>query len=349
MLNAHPYNSWLGFNFLTPPNDFDDDLLYLESSAIPMETFYYGLYKINASIWNTDSDIIEKKGEFYMDFRDANYPGYVPPLPVIGGGTDFWIKYEGNTQPYFFYRATAPAQNDNNHNSLFEELFEDLWTLISSSEVIPIWKFKLSTNDYVPSTVSFQNFWQNCLVLIPSATGSKPRLVWGAHPTITVENYVIYRAVSSTPLSNPESSANLIATVSSSTFEYTDNSILLGPVDYVYYFVKGKYRQGYLLTSRTNIVDTRGGLYKENTNEEINIPDKLEITNFPNPFNPTTTINYAIPENGFTELKVYNIYGELVEILVSGNKEAGSYSVRFPSSGGCLASGVYLYTLTSGR
>ena len=178
---------------------------------------------------------------------------------------------------------------------------------------------------------------------------NNPRLVWAPHPTITVENYVIYRAVSSTPLSNPETTANLIATVSSSTFEYTDNSILLGPVDYVYYFVKGKYRQGYLLTSRTNIVDTRGGLYKENTNEEINIPDKLEITNYPNPFNPSTTINYTLPEDGFTELKVYNIYGQLIETLVSGNKEAGSYTARFPSNGRELASGVYLYTLTSGK
>ena len=277
--------------------------------------FAYGVYKL----------IFPDEKVCYLDFRDSRIREGI--FPNYGVSIDLYFLFDnGNlsmarTTPYDFYPF--------NNGKLF--------------------KYNEIFNLGIPQTTEFNSFWQNCLVLIPSETGNKPRLVWGAHPTITVENYAIYRAVSSTPLSNPESSANLIATVSSSTFEYTDNSILLGPVDYVYYFVKGKYRQGYLLTSRTNIVDTRGGLYKENTNEEINIPDKLEITNFPNPFNPTTTINYAIPENGFTELKVYNIYGELVEILVSGNKEAGSYSVRFPSSGGCLASGVYLYTLTSGR
>ncbi|MFC2101819.1 amidohydrolase family protein [Bacteroidota bacterium] len=72
--------------------------------------------------------------------------------------------------------------------------------------------------------------------------------------------------------------------------------------------------------------------------------------NYPNPFNETTEIIYTIPNAGFIELKVINIYGEEVAKLVSENKEAGRYSITYDA--GNLTSGVYycsLQFLTSGR
>lgn len=69
--------------------------------------------------------------------------------------------------------------------------------------------------------------------------------------------------------------------------------------------------------------------------------------NFPNPFNPTTTISYGIPERGNVELNVYNVLGVKVATLVSEVKEPGTYEARFDASG--LASGMYLYELRSGN
>lgn len=69
--------------------------------------------------------------------------------------------------------------------------------------------------------------------------------------------------------------------------------------------------------------------------------------NFPNPFNPTTTISYAIKDNGLVKLKVYDILGTEVAELVNELKEAGNYSVTFNAS--VLPSGIYFYTLTSGN
>ncbi len=69
---------------------------------------------------------------------------------------------------------------------------------------------------------------------------------------------------------------------------------------------------------------------------------KLE-QNFPNPFNPSTTINFSITNAGFTSLKVYDILGKEVASLVNGNLAAGKYSADFDASD--LTSGVYFYKL----
>ena len=65
--------------------------------------------------------------------------------------------------------------------------------------------------------------------------------------------------------------------------------------------------------------------------------------NVPNPFNPTTTINFTMGETGAASLKVYDLSGREVATLVNGNVERGEHSVAFDASN--LSSGVYFYTL----
>ncbi len=69
--------------------------------------------------------------------------------------------------------------------------------------------------------------------------------------------------------------------------------------------------------------------------------------NYPNPFNPTTKIEYSIPKSGYVSLKVYNLLGQVVVTLFSGNQKAGNYITTF--DGANLASGVYMYRLQSGN
>ncbi len=67
---------------------------------------------------------------------------------------------------------------------------------------------------------------------------------------------------------------------------------------------------------------------------------------FPNPFNPVTNIRYAIPQRGNVTLKVYDILGREISVLVNEIKEAGIYTVSF--DGNKFASGVYFYRLQAG-
>jgi len=69
--------------------------------------------------------------------------------------------------------------------------------------------------------------------------------------------------------------------------------------------------------------------------------------NYPNPFNPSTKIEYTLPTDGYTELKVYDLMGNSITTLVSETKTAGSYEIVFDASH--IPSGVYFYTLTSGE
>jgi endonuclease/exonuclease/phosphatase family metal-dependent hydrolase len=73
-------------------------------------------------------------------------------------------------------------------------------------------------------------------------------------------------------------------------------------------------------------------------------PMEIELfQNYPNPFNPTTVIKYQVPELSFVTIKVYDVLGNDVAILVKEEKTAGSYEVRF--DGTRLTSGVYFYTM----
>ena len=87
-------------------------------------------------------------------------------------------------------------------------------------------------------------------------------------------------------------------------------------------------------------------------------PDRVVIPtdffleqNFPNPFNPSTTIRYEVPNRTPVSIRVYNLLGQQIRTLYEGIKDAGRYEVRWDGrdmSGKPVASGLYLYRLEAG-
>jgi len=74
------------------------------------------------------------------------------------------------------------------------------------------------------------------------------------------------------------------------------------------------------------------------------LPTSVELSqNFPNPFNPSTTIQYAVPAQSTVRLAVYDMLGREVAVLVNGTKAAGNYEFAFDASS--LSSGMYIYRL----
>jgi hypothetical protein len=77
------------------------------------------------------------------------------------------------------------------------------------------------------------------------------------------------------------------------------------------------------------------------------IPEEYSLShNYPNPFNPSTKINYTVPQQSRVTIKVYDMLGREVATLVDENHPAGRYTVTF--DGSALASGIYIYRMSSG-
>ncbi len=115
------------------------------------------------------------------------------------------------------------------------------------------------------------------------------------------------------------------------TYTFTDKNVLAGK--YVY---------------RLKQIDTDGKVSYSEEREIKIVPTIVEVSqNFPNPFNPSTTINYQIPMNNFVTLKVYDVLGKEIATLVNEEKETGIYQVKF--DGSKLSSGMYFYKLTAGK
>jgi len=91
--------------------------------------------------------------------------------------------------------------------------------------------------------------------------------------------------------------------------------------------------------------------------DKQSLPRAITLSqNYPNPFNPTTTIRFEIPGISghvtWVRLAVYDIRGKLIKILLESELESGCHRITWDGSnktGGAVASGVYLYTLTLGK
>ncbi|RMH95521.1 MAG: T9SS C-terminal target domain-containing protein [Calditrichaeota bacterium] len=95
-----------------------------------------------------------------------------------------------------------------------------------------------------------------------------------------------------------------------------------------------------------------GSSGSDNDGVLANAPNSFELhQNFPNPFNPTTTIRFALPEANLVTVEIYNIMGQKVKTLISDNLEAGYHQVVWDATndhGNKVASGIYIYRMKAG-
>ena len=167
-----------------------------------------------------------------------------------------------------------------------------------------------------------------------------PVIAWNANSEADLSGYTVYRK-------RDNESWITIATVT--TNSYTDTDVI-GP------------NLNQLFTYRVNAFDINGNFsgysnedylygYKINKKgageENINHPpDEFSLSqNYPNPFNPSTNISFSLPQKSFTSLKVYDILGKEIKVLVNDLLSEGSYSFDF--NGNNLPSGLYIYQLST--
>ncbi len=117
-----------------------------------------------------------------------------------------------------------------------------------------------------------------------------------------------------------------------SSYSYTDKNLEQGNYSY-----------------RIKQIDFNGTYKYYNLNETITLtlPSAYSLSqNYPNPFNPLTTIQYQVAEKQLVTLKIYDVIGNEIAILVNEVQDSGLHSAEFNAEK--LSSGVYYYTLKAG-
>jgi acetyl esterase len=119
----------------------------------------------------------------------------------------------------------------------------------------------------------------------------------------------------------------------------------------VYSFSDNSVISGKKYSYRLKQIDTDGSFkYSSEITIDINLPLIFELSqNYPNPFNPATSFQYSISNIGLVTLKVFDVLGEQVAVLVDEVKQPGNYKIDFGISNNKLSSGVYIYQLRAGN
>ena len=306
------------FDTLVPPkNNFADsswgfDFVTSQDPGIPhFPVFTYGLYKVTNNL---------NYFYFYLDFRDDEY-GFFEIFHYI----DVFINYDYSVNTWQIHRESGNTST------------------ISLGEVKTIWSLM---GFETPETYKFSDFWENSLVVYKDIN-NHPLLIWGGYIESSTIRYKVYRKYD-------QYSPNFIQIkeTDNKTFSYTDTSItyaspgqMIGaPIEYYVKAVDDSYQ----LSDPTNIVDVYiNGNFPEKSKASLISGKQVSVFNlsqcYPNPFNPSTNISYQLPEPGLVQLKIFNLLGKEVAVLVNEFKGEGKYSVNFDAKG--LPSGVYIYSL----
>ncbi|MCA9731049.1 T9SS type A sorting domain-containing protein [candidate division KSB1 bacterium] len=165
-------------------------------------------------------------------------------------------------------------------------------------------------------------------------------LQWDESEDADFNYFAVYRAEESGFAPTED---NMIATLTG--MSYTDANVVTG----------SKY---YYRVAAFDFSENQGEMTAELTASitgvaaEVALPTEFALmNNYPNPFNPETTIEYQLPEQGHVLLRVYSMLGTEVRTLVQGSKAAGSYSVVWDgrdNNGSVVPSGMYMYRIESG-
>lgn len=215
---------------------------------------------------------------------------------------------------------------------------------------------QLSNNDIGIASLTVPIKYSSAAIEVDSVSFSGTLLKPGMNPLVDINNEAKFVRFTYYPGSQAISEAEgLLATIFFSVGVSAPDQMVA--VDSVNEFeMHGEYQ----LWTRVEFADTTGmSLYfpsfaggtvevrspMDAEWDYFNLPNQLALRqNFPNPFNPSTTIAFTIPERAHVSLRVYNILGQEVETLMDETCNAGEYQVDWQASD--KASGIYFYRLT---
>jgi hypothetical protein len=217
-----------------------------------------------------------------------------------------------------------------NPKGLKDSLVNDMYKYLALRPIMS-WKDTLAPNAPVSLAVTR-------LATSASVTWVAPSV---ASDGGAAEQYVVYRSTSLPIL--VEDPRNIVSIQSAAT--YTE--ALLPPAGVTYFYGVTALDHMQNESRLSNIMGLGvGGVVGVDDRPAVAMNFSLH-PNYPNPFNSTTIISFLLPLEQHVTLKVYDLLGREVRVLVDGAFSAGNHNVQFDGSG--LASGVYIYRVVTGE
>lgn len=186
---------------------------------------------------------------------------------------------------------------------------------------------------------------------VTSSPGQNLKLEWDGHPSPNVDQFQVWRKVK--PQGGSEGPPVLKATLSNSARSWTDNEYIMTSGytdDLLSYDVRAHYSIENTYAAPSYISAFGESNFKM-AGEKENIsalPESFTVSAFPNPFNPSTTIYYQLPNDAMVVLSIHDLSGRRIALLVEAEKVAGYHTVRWlgtDESNRKVASGMYAYRL----
>lgn len=252
-------------------------------------------------------------------------------LVAVGGGANVNTIQEFDTAG-----VNLGAFISSNLSSPFNLAYRSGDMLVSMSGAPRLNKYTQSGTYIGPAVTGTYNFFQQIYV----------------HPG---DSFAVTNLTGASGIVTFDSAGNQTSLLNGITSNY--GVYKLGNGNYITSSLSGVYEINPVTGASIRTIITMGGqyisLYDPSTlvgvgNQTSQVADAYKLyNNYPNPFNPSTKIKYAIPSKGIVTLKVYNTLGKEVAKLIDQFHTPGEYEYTFDASG--LSSGIYYYTISSGN
>lgn len=336
------------FDFIDRPSEWDLDI-YIEAIGPVWDKDHYitNQYPGGTKYYNENSQF---PNTYPGHASDAcwDYQGYDPPLALglykitvsqYVQDSEYWVSF------YFDWRTSDLPSSDwddqrfmysINDNKIYRYL--DPYEVSINGQRLTIW----DENDEIDHITSGLE-----LYLTVSSQNNNPYLEWNEYNDPNILGYNIYRKITM----NGGNYTNVIFTTSTS---YLDINFYIPPPkepgnDLAEYWIKAKISPteeslegNHVQVGGTSIIQWKIS-DKERTD---NLTYSLN-QNYPNPFNPVTTIEFTLKESSIVSLRVFDILGREVKLILNEMLEAGIHQLEF--NGSDLESGIYFYEMQAGN
>ena len=321
-------NSTASKEFILPNftgNTYSAPFNSLNSDVKAYDTIYYRIIaQDNSSNHNRDSTSL-----YYFLITTSEFT-------CIGAGTATLISFPFNTIYYGNRSQMLWSTSDIFNSGGFSGLITKIGFDIVRADTMPMSNFSIKMQNY-PDTV-LTAFVENNWTTVYSGTYTVPAPGW---QYIELQEPFEWNGIN-----------NLLIQI---CFENITNSFYSTERGTNVSSHKSAFECHDLLSACTAFQNPTFSDYRPNVCFKIELPTEIKNNagnypadyqlsqNYPNPFNPVTRINFDVKDQGFVSLKIYDILGKTVNILVNEQRTAGRYSVDYDASG--LPSGIYFYRL----